>query len=307
MQSKIVLKYIEIMIGVFLISVALNVFLSPNHFVLGGVTGLGIIIEAVCAENFGINFPVWLSNLVINTPLFLISLKLFGFKFLSTTLFATLWLSFCIKITEGLPAFTDDILLAAVFGAIVDGTGIGLIIKNRATTGGSDLLATILNRFIRHIPISKLMLVVDASIIGIGIVVFGITQTLYAIMSVFILNKVVSMVIDGFDFAKAVFIISDKSDEIGKVILSTVSRGATALDAHGMYTKNKKNVIFCVVQQKQIPELKEVVTHIDKDAFIVITNASEVIGSGFSNLIPPIDKTKEKETKEAKKLKNMTK
>ncbi|MFI3230034.1 MAG: YitT family protein [bacterium] len=299
MELKNIKKYLEIVVGCFLIATSLNVFLSPNSFVLGGVTGLGIIIEEVCMNNFGIYFPVWLSNLVINTPMILVSLKLFGFNFVGTTMFAICLLSFCIKLTEGFTPFTDDILLAAVFGAIVDGIGIGIIIKNRSTTGGSDLLATIINYFVKHIPISKLMLIIDALIIMIGIVVFGVTQTLYAIISVYILNKVIGVVIDGVDFAKAVFIISDKSEEIGQVILSTVSRGATALDAHGMYTKNKKNVIFCVVQQKQIPELKEVVTSIDKDAFIVITNASEVIGSGFTSLVPT---EKSKETKIARKL-----
>ncbi len=175
--------------------------------------------------------------------------------------------------------------MAALFGAVIDGIGLGLIIRNRCSTGGTDLLAIIINKFLRHIQISKILLCIDATIIFTCIIVFGVRPTLYAVMSVFIVSKVIGIVVDGFDFAKAVFIISDKSDEIGHSILNIIDRGATSLDAHGMYTKNKKNVIFCVVKQKQIPELKEVVADIDEGAFVVIANVSEVIGTGFKGMI----------------------
>ena len=285
LKNKTFIKYLNIVIGCFLLATSLNVFLKPNHFVLGGVTGFGIVLESVFKTAFNIPFPLWLSNILINLPLFLIAYKIFGFKFLGNTIFATFFLSFALAVTDWIPTFTEDMFLAAVFGAVLDGIALGLIIKNRCSTGGTDLLSIIINKFLRHIQISKILLCIDATIIFTGIIVFGVKPTLYAIMSVFIVSKVIGIVIDGFDFAKAVFIISDKSEEIGHSILNIIDRGATALDAHGMYTKNKKNVIFCVVKQKQIPELKEVVADIDENAFVVIANVSEVIGTGFKGIV----------------------
>lgn len=283
-KNKIIVKYINIMIGCFLLALSLNIFLKPNNFVLGGVTGLGIILESVFKTVFNLPFPVWLSNILINLPLFLIAYKLFGFKFLGNTIFATFFLSFALAITDWVPTFTEDILLAAVFGAVLDGIGLGLIIKNRCSTGGTDLMAIIINKFLKHVQISKILLCIDASIIFLGILAFGVRPTLYAVMSVFIVSKVIGIVVDGVDFAKAVFIISDKSEEIGQSILKVISRGATSLNAKGMYTKKDKNVIFCVVKQKQIPELKEMVAEIDENAFVVIANVSEVMGQGFKHI-----------------------
>lgn len=284
-KNKSVERYVNIIIGCLLLSIAVNVFLKPNNFVLGGVTGLGIILESVLKAQFGITFPIWLTNILVNLPLFLISYKLFGSKFLGNTIFATLFLSFALAVTDFLPGFTEDILLASVFGALLDGLALGLIIKNRCSTGGSDLLAIIIHKFIKHIQVSKILLCIDFTVIFIGIIVFGVRSTLYALISVFIVSKVIGMVVDGFDFAKAVFIISDKPDEIGDAILKNIVRGATALKAEGMYTKTEKNAIFCVVKQKQIPELKELVSDIDENAFVVIANVSEVLGQGFKGII----------------------
>lgn len=285
LKNKKLIKYLDITIGCTLLATAINVFLKPNNFVLGGATGLGIILDSVFKSTFNIQFPLWLSNILINFPLFLISYKFFGSKFLWDTIFAVLFLSFALAITEFFPTFTEDILLSAVFGAILEGIGIGIIIKNKCSTGGTDLLAIIINKFIKHVQISKILLCIELSIILTGVFVFGVRPTLYALISIFIVSRVIAVVIDGFDFAKAVFIISDKSDEIGDKILKFIDRGATSINAEGVYTKNKKNVIFCVLKQKQIPELKELVADIDENAFVVIANVSEVIGRGFKHII----------------------
>lgn len=283
-NKQIVLKYINVIIGCLLLASSLNIFLKPNNFVIGGVTGLGIILDSVFKSCFDIGFPIWLSNLIINIPLFFIGYKFYGFKFIRNTIFATFFLSFSLWATSGLPAYTEDTLLASVFGAVLDGIGLGLIIKNRFSTGGTDLLAIILHKILKHIEIAKILFCIDFVIIFIGIFVFGIKSTLYALISVFIVSRVISTVIDGFDFAKAMFIISDKADKIGENILNIIDRGATAIHAEGMYTKNQKNIVFCVVKQKQIPELKELINKIDENSFVVIANVSEVIGKGFKGL-----------------------
>lgn len=280
-RNSEILRYIKVMIGCYILAISLNVFLEPNNFVLGGVTGLGIILNTLFKENFNIDFPLWLSNIIINVPLFLIGLKCYGFKFIKNTLFGTLFLSFALFSTQWLPEFKDDILLSCVFGALLDGLGLGLIIKNRFSTGGTDLLAYIGHKFLKHIPIPKILFCIDGVIIFIGILVFGVRITLYAMISVFIVSRVISTVIDGFDFAKAVYIISDKSEEIGQKILNIIDKGATSIQAKGMYTQNRKDIVFCVIKQKQIPEIKEMIYEIDENAFVVISNVSEVMGLGF--------------------------
>lgn len=274
-------RYLYVMLGCYFLAISLNVFLKPNNFVLGGVSGIGIILNSISESMFNTPFPLWLSNLIMNIPLFLIGYKIYGFKFIKNALFGTFFLSFALWSTEWLPKFTGDIFLSSIFGALIDGIGLGLIIKNRFSTGGSDLLAYILNKFLKHIPLPKILFFIDGLIIFTGTLVFGVTTTLYAIISVFIVSKVISTVIDGFDFAKAVYIISDKSDEIGNKILNIIDRGATSIQAEGMYTKNRKDIIFCVVKQKQIPEIKEMIYDIDENAFVVIYNVSEVMGLGF--------------------------
>lgn len=280
-KNNEIFRYIKVMIGCYILASSLNVFLKPNNFVLGGVTGLGIILDSVFKETFNVSFPLWLSNILINLPLFLIGLKCYGFKFIKNTIFGTLFLSFALFSTQWLPTFTEDIFLAAVFGALLDGIGLGLIIKNRFSTGGTDLLAYIGHKFLKHLPIPKILFCIDGAIILIGILVFDIRVTLYAVISVFIVSKVISTVIDGFDFAKAVYIISDKSEEIGEKILNIIDKGATSIQAKGMYTKNRKDIVFCVIDQKKIPELKEMIYDIDENAFVVISNVSEVVGLGF--------------------------
>lgn len=284
MDKKEVKRILYIVTGCLILSISINVFLKPNGFVLGGVTGLGIIFDKLSKDFFGVGFPVSISNILINLPLFLLGFKAFGHKFLGSTIFATLLLSFGLVITDFLPEFKDDIFLAAIFGAVLDGIGLGLVIKARCSTGGTDLLAIILNKRFKSIPISKILLCIDSVIIIFGVFVFGLRPTLYAMISAFIISKVIGAVIDGFDFAKAVIIISEKPDEIGSSILNMLDRGATALHGHGMYTQNRKDIIFCVVQQKQIPDLKAKIYEIDERAFVVIANVSEVIGYGFKKV-----------------------
>lgn len=276
-----IFRYLYVILGCYFLAVSLNVFLKPNKLVLGGVSGIGIILNSIFETNFNIPFPLGLSNILINLPLFLIGYKIYGFKFIKNAILGTVFLSIALFSTEWLPKFTEDILLACVFGALLDGIGLGLIFKNRFSTGGTDLLAYIINKFLKHFPLPKILFCVDGIVIFTGIIVFGIKVTLYAMISVFIVSRVISAVIDGFDFAKAVYIISDKNNEIGEKILNIIDRGATAIHAQGMYTKNRKDIIFCVIKQKQIPELKELIYDIDENAFVVISNVSEVMGLGF--------------------------
>ena len=172
-------------------------------------------------------------------------------------------------------------MLSAIFGWSFLVLGSCLILSGHATSGGSDLFAAIIYKYNSHISISKILFVIDAVVIAMGLFVFGIEKSMYSVISVFICTKVAGGIIDGIGFAKAVFIISDKSDEISESLMKDLKRGVTALKGKGMYTNNDKDVLLCVFSQKEISIVKEIVMNIDSSAFMMVTDIKEVIGDGF--------------------------
>lgn len=276
-------EYIFIMLGVLLLAFSIRNFLEPNQLVTGGATGLGIIGQNLAEKYFGFTYPLWLSNLVINTPLFIIAAKVLGVRFVKRTIFATVFLSVALYLVEFIPPLNmeQDLLLAAVFGGALSGTGIGIVFSNSSTTGGSDIAATLIHHYKKHISVSKIMFVIDTIVILIGIFVFGINKAMYAIIYVFISSRIVNAILEGLSFSKVAFIISDKSEEIGKELLSVLERGVTSLSGKGMYTGQAKNVVMCVVSTKEIVTLKTLVSEIDKKAFVIVSDVREVLGEGF--------------------------
>ena len=204
-----------------------------------------------------------------------------GKGFLGKTVFSTILFSIFLEMIKFLPVYKGELMLSAIYGGAILGVGAGLIFKGRATSGGSDLLAAMIYKYNSHIPISKILFIIDAIVIGIGLFVFGIEKSMYSVISVFICTKVAGGIIDGIGFAKAVFIISDKSDEIAKDLMENQKRGVTALKGKGMYTGKEKDVLLCVFSQKEISEVKERVIEIDSNAFMMVTDIKEVLGEGF--------------------------
>lgn len=283
-KNSIFIDYIFIVIGCTLMGIALNSFLEPKELVIGGATGIAVIVSHVSKQFFNFEIPMWLTNIVINIPLFIIAVKTFGIKFIKRTLFSTLFLSFALVYTSYIPYIEIDYLLASVFGGVLTGAGLGLIFKAFATTGGSDLAATIIHKYQRQYSVAKIMFVLDVIIISMGFFVFGINATMYAIIAVFIISKVIDAVLEGLDFAKAVFIISRKSNEIADVIFKELDRGVTSLYGKGMYSGEDTNVLLCVVGKKEISKLKDLVEIVDTSAFMVIADVREVLGEGFSDI-----------------------
>lgn len=275
------IDYTLIMTGCFLMAAALNVFFSPNGIDAGGITGLAVVVEHLSERYIGFKVPLWFTNFVANIPLFLIGIKIIGFKFIARTVFSTVFLSIALAVMEILPVFKGDMVLVTVFGGVLMGTGLALIFKSKATTGGTDLGATLIHKYVRHYSVATIMMLIDVLIIALGFFVFGASATLYAIVTVFIISKVIDTVLEGFSFAKCVFIISDKWDAISNEITSTLDRGVTSLYGRGIYTNKEKNVIMCVVSKKQMPQLKEVVINCDKRAFVIVADVREVLGEGF--------------------------
>ena len=174
-----------------------------------------------------------------------------------------------------------DYILAAVFGGVICGIGMGLILLAKATTGGTDMVATIIQHYVRHYSIVQILQILDAMVVLCGLYVFGLRAALYAIVAIFITTKVSDTLMEGFKFSKAAFIITDRYELVAKRILQELDRGVTGLLAKGMYSGADKCVLYCVVSQKEIVQVKEIVAETDPEAFVIVSDAREVLGEGF--------------------------
>ena len=267
--------YILILIGASIMGFAIKNIYDPIGLVTGGVSGVAIILKKQ------LGMPLWLTNTAINVPLFAAAARLKGWKFIRRTLVATVALSVSLYVIPEIPFLMDDLFLTALFGGIITGAGAGIVFACQATTGGTDMLAALIRRWMPHYTIAQIMQVLDAIIVLIGAGVFGITYALYALIAIYSVSKVSDGIIEGMKYSKVAYIISDKSTEIAAAILKELERGVTALDAKGMYSGNRKDVLFCVVSRKEIAQLKELVVGHDAQAFVIVSDAREVLGEGF--------------------------
>ena len=275
-------KYIMIIIGITITAIGINVFYSPYQLVTGGVTGFAIVLEYVSKNTIGFGIPLWLTNLVVNIPLFIVGVKLKGRSFAGKSIFAAMFFSVALWYTSYIPPVKSDLLIASVFGGALVGVGIGLVLRTSASTGGTDLLATIIKHYFRRVQISNIMLGIDSVIIAIGLFVFGVEKAMYALISVFIVSKVINSVLEGINYSKAVHIISTKAEEVSIELMKELNRGVTGLNGIGMYTGEDKRILFVIVSKNQIVTLQKIVTSIDDKAFITITDVREVVGRGFT-------------------------
>ncbi len=273
--------YAIIYIGTVLMAISLTVFFEPNNIVAGGATGIATIIKHLTEGIFDGGISLGISNVAINLPLFLIAMKIFGLKFIFKTFVATLMLSFNLEITKFIPTFFGDLIVASIFGGLLSGVGLALIFRAGATTGGSDMAASIIGHKLKQYTIASIMLVIDVIIIIGGYFVFGINAALYAIISIFITSKVIDTVLEGFSFAKATFIISSKAELICNEVFQKLDRGVTSFQSKGMFSGKSNNVLMCVVSKKQVHILKEIVKEADENAFVIVADVREVLGEGF--------------------------
>lgn len=270
-----------ITIGTALIAFSVASIYDPSGFVTGGFSGLAIIVKQLTAELVPGGVPLAVTNLILNIPVFLIAIRLKGWNYIVKTLFGTVMLSFWLGVLPVIPIAEGDFLLTALYGGIVMGAGIGLVFLSQATTGGTDLIAAIIQHFWRHYSIADIMQVIDAVIVLAGAYLFGIQMVLYAVISIYLVSKISDGIIEGLKFSKAAFIITSKPDEVSRILMDDLSRGVTGLSAKGMYSGQKKNMLFCVVSRKEIVRLKELTLSLDPDAFVIVTDVREVLGEGF--------------------------
>ena len=261
------LEYLMIIAGTGLMALAINSVFDASGMVTGGFSGIAIIIKAGSQGIIDGGIPLWVTNMSLNIPLFLIGWKINGFSFVKKALIGEIALSTWLAIEPVWNLAGNDLLLAALYGGVIQGVGIGLVFLGGGTTGGTDMMAAIIQKYLQHYSIAQIMQVIDAGVVLVGMYVFGIHKALYAIIAVYLVTKVSDGLIEGLKFSKAAYIIT--------------ARGVTGISARGMYSGQDKLMLFCVVNKKEIVMLKEKVDEIDPEAFVIVTDAREVHGEGF--------------------------
>lgn len=275
------LEYIMIIVGTGLMALAINSVFDASGMVTGGFSGVAIIVKAWTHGIVEGGIPLWITNCVLNIPLFLIGWKIHGFSFVRKAIVGEISLSAWLAIQPAWNLAGDDLLLAALYGGLIQGVGIGLVFLGGGTTGGTDMMAAIIQKYLKHYSIAQIMQFIDGAVVVVGMYVFGMHKALYAIIAVFLVTKFSDSMIEGLKFAKAAYIITEKPKEISDMIIKDLDRGVTGIQAKGMYSGSDKLMLFCVVNKKEIVMLKEKVDEIDPNAFVIVTDAREVHGEGF--------------------------
>ena len=269
--------------GTALMAIGAEGFFEHADLVAGGITGIGIMLDEWTSVRYGVHIPLWFVNLAGNLPLFLIAWKLKGKDFVSRSMLAAGLFSLMLYVEEIFPLYSSDPLLAAVFGGTALGVGLGLVLSVDSTTGGVELAATLLHLKFRSISVPRFIFILDAAVILTGMAFFGVEMGLYAILAVFITDQFIGWVVEGPSYARAAWIISDKSEEITDALLTELGRGVTAFPATGKYTGQGREVLFCVFSQKEVHSVKNIIMNIDKSAFFLVTDIREVLGKGFAD------------------------
>jgi uncharacterized membrane-anchored protein YitT (DUF2179 family) len=265
----------EILLGSFITALGFNIFLNPNDIASGGVAGISVIIKHL----LGIQPAI--TQWALNIPLFFLGLIILGRLYGLRTVVGSFFLPLFIFITKNIPPITSNPLLASIYGGLVVGIGLGLVFKGNASTGGLSIIASIVNKY-TGFSMGKCQMITDAFVVISASLVFSPDKVLYALISIFLTSKAIDLIQLGFTSSKVAFVVSDKSDEISKIILKNLNRGLTKLSGLGGYTEENRTVLMVVMEQSEITRFKTIVESIDPTAFIIISNTHEVLGRGFN-------------------------
>ena len=264
--------------GLLLCALGYRMFLVPNEIAPGGFTGIGQLCNAL------LGIKVGTVSIILNVPLFAVSMRSLGLKFGLKSFVASMLLSLLIDYLP-VPSATDDLLLAAVFGGVVGGAGFGLILRGSATTGGSDMLGTLVHSLFPPLKVGVVVFIIDAAVVLASAFVFSPMLGMYALISTFIMNFTLEYVLEGFNRAVAFLIVSKESETISRRVLDEMERGVTGLNGQGKYSGENREVLLCVINRFETVQLRRIVTSCDPSAFMIAINAHEVLGEGFSSLI----------------------
>ncbi|MEH7114865.1 YitT family protein [Neobacillus niacini] len=271
---KIIQRIMLITFGAALMAVGLEIFLVPNHVIDGGIIGISIMLSYLTGWRLGIFI------FLLNVPFFFIGYKQMGKTFALSTLYGIIILSIGTTILHPVPAFTQDILLATVFGGIVLGIGVGMVIRFGGSLDGTEILAILFNKKLPF-SVGEIIMFFNLFILGCAGFVFSWDRAMYSLIAYFVAYKTIDITITGLDESKSVWIISDNSQEIGEAIMNRLGRGVTYLHGEGAYSGDQKKVIFCVITRLEEAKLKEIVTESDENAFLAVADIAEVRGGRF--------------------------
>ena len=273
--------YFFMLIGCVAYATSTAIFLAPNEIVAGGMAGLSVVLNYLNK-----NFPLGIGIVFLNLPIFLFGLKYQGWKFILRALLTVATLGVITDLLAPIGAMTDDGVLASLYGGICQGIGIGLFVRYEFSSGGTELLGRIFQRWVKAIKIPVWVGILDGIIVIFGsIVTQNPNNMLYALIVVFVSTKVSEMVLVGVEKSKLCIVITDKGSEVSEELLRNSPRGVTMLDGQGMYTKRDRDVILTCVKNNQLTQLKQIVKSIDEHAFIIINDSVEVRGQGFQSLL----------------------
>lgn len=269
-------EVIQTLFGSFIMAAGVALFLLPNELSSGGFSGLATITYYL------FKIPVGTVILILNIPLFILGAFKIGKSFIVKSIIGTVSLSLFIDFLDKFQPLTNDKILACIYGGALTGLGTALILRGNASTGGSDLLSLIIKEYNQKYPTGRLITIIDFSIVLLNVIFLRkIEIGLYSAIAIYLMGKVIDIVFEGIYFTKLLFIISDKNEEISKLIARKVERGVSGIYGKGMYTHTDKLILMCAIGRHDLSEVKKIVKKVDSKAFIIVTNSREVLGIGF--------------------------
>ncbi|MCB2296106.1 YitT family protein [Clostridium algoriphilum] len=281
--KELVKKIVLIILGSLILSIAINLFIVPNKLLGGGLSGVGLIVQYI------FNFPMGITILILNIPLLILSIFKINKRFTAFTVLGTISLSIFLIITAPLnnvllPVEESYRLLYCIYGGVLSGIGLGIVISNEGSTGGMDIIAIYAKKKY-DIEVGIVSFIINFIIVAVGSILFDFKVGLYTLISMYIASTLMEKVINGLNRRKMLLIVSENEKDVSDAIMNNCNRGVTILYGEGAYTSHRKNVMYCVVSLGQLPQIKRVIKSIDQEAFISIIDIAEVRGNGFKSPI----------------------
>jgi uncharacterized membrane-anchored protein YitT (DUF2179 family) len=273
-QKNTIFRIAYILIGSFIYSIAINALFIPHHLLSGGLTGVAMML------NYLFRIPIGLSVAILNIPLFFGSYKYIGKRFTWLSILGILSSSLFLFLTDSWKIPVENSMVAAIFGGLISGIGTGIVIKNRGSLGGTDIISIIVNKYFSF-NIGGVGMAINAVILGISAFLFNVEMAMLTLVAIFVSNKAIDSIQEGFNHRKTVIIVSDHYQEIADELLKKVKRGITFIDGEGAYTKKGKKLIYMVVRVMELSRIKDIVRRKDPGAFLSIIDTREVEGKGF--------------------------
>ncbi len=277
-KKQVLIDYLGITLGSAIMALGFTLFLIPNKIAAGGVSGLATVIYYLA------DIPVGVMSILLNIPIFIAAVRLLGKTFGTRTIYGIISSAFFIDLLQPIvPVLSEDLLLAAIYGGVISGLGLGIVFNSKGTTGGTDMVARLINHY-TGLSVGQGLLLADGIVVALAGIFFNIEVALYAALTIFLSSKTIDVVQEGMNISKAALIISSEQEEIRKRVISELERGITGLEGYGGYTGNSKDILLCIISRSEVAKLKHLVIQIDPEAFIIITNVHEVLGEGFKEI-----------------------